>query len=61
MIYESKKPIGNQINPNLNDSAKNGGPGFEKYADENNWITNNKLNIMRYFYKMIIYAPIDKT
>ena len=35
----------NQIDTDLDDSAKNGGLGFEKYAEKNNWITNTDINI----------------
>ena len=35
----------NQKNSNLDDSAQNGGIGFEKFAAKNNWMTNNNIRI----------------
>jgi microcin C transport system substrate-binding protein len=37
--------IVNQSNNSLNDSAKSGGLGFEKYADNDGWVTNNNITI----------------
>ena len=37
--------IVNQSNDSLNDSAKSGGLGFEKYADNDGWVTNNNITI----------------
>ena len=34
-----------ESNDALNDSPKSGGPGFEKYASSDGWVTNNNINI----------------
>ena len=34
-----------ESNDTLNDSAKSGGTGFEKYASSDGWVTNNNINI----------------